>query len=386
MSNAGGVPGCPMVKELIDTHEQARARPSRPHRLGGMRQMRRGVVACLRSPWLRPLSDVLRRHYAGLATSLLYHRVGEHDPRPFEPGGFDPNCSLSVPAARFDEQMRELAACWRCVPLPQAVEELAAGQLPRGTVTVTFDDGYRDNLRVALPILERHGIPATVHITTGLIDRTAVLWWEELEAIVRAAPRLSFDWRGRDYAFELSGTEAREQAFTRIAALFKPAAPETQRELMALLRPQSPRPFSYSDEVLSWDEVRELDRHPLVTIAAHSVNHPVLSSIGGDGVDAEMRLSRQRLERELGHAVPYFAYPFGGAAEAGRREFVLSEQAGFRFALTSRSGHWHARHRHHLQALPRIMVEPQDSLEDFRFKLSGLDAFLRQRGRRFVTE
>ena len=387
MGDAGGVPGLAMVMELIDTDEQVFARPSRPHRPGGMRPMRRGAVACLRSPWLRPLTDALRRHYAGLATSLLYHRVGADDPLATNAAdGFRPNCSLSVSATRFDEQMRELASAHRCVPLPQAVEELAAGQLPRGTVTVTFDDGYRDNLRVALPILERHGVPATLHITTGLIDRTAVLWWEELEAIVRAAPRLQFEWRGREHAFELSGSDAREQAFTRIAALFKPAAPETQRELMALLRPQSPTRFSYADDVLDWDEVRELDRHPLMTIAAHSVNHPALSCIGADAVDAELRLSRQRLERELGHAVPYFAYPYGGGAEAGRREFELSEQAGFRFALTSRSGHWHPRHRHHLQALPRIMVEPQDSLEDFRFKLSGLDAFLRQRGRRFVTD
>ena len=347
-----------------------------------MRPLRRRAVALLQSPWMRPLSNVLRTRYAGLGTCLLYHRVGgSHE----APTTFLPNSDLSVPAERFDEQMRVLATEHRCVPLPQAVDELASGRLVRGTVTVTFDDGYRDNLHVALPILERHGVPATMHITTGLVDRTAVMWWEELEFIVREASALAFEWRGRPFRFELHDVESRAQAYAAIAALLKPAAADAQRELMALLRPQCPERFSYDAEVLSWDEVRELDRHPLVTIAAHTVNHPALSSLGADAVDAEMRLSRQRLEQELGHPVPYFAYPYGGADEAGEREFALSEQAGFRFALTSRCGHWHGRHRHHLHALPRVMVEQRDSLDVFRFRLSGLDAFLTQRGRRFVT-
>lgn len=348
-----------------------------------MRMLRRIAVASLRSRGMQPASRALAHAYGGLATSLMYHSVRARGA--VATAGFEPNQPLSVPADAFDQQMAWLAAQHRVVSLPQAVDELVNGTLQRGTVTVTFDDGYRDNLRTALPILERHGVPATVHVTTGLVDRTAVLWWEELEAIVRSAPRLVFRWDGREHRLELPDRAAREAAFARLAGLCKPAPPERQRELMAALRPQSPVVFSYDEEVLSWDEVRELDRHPLVTIAAHSVNHPVLRRLDAGAAQAEMRESRQRLEQELGHPVPYFAYPYGGDDEAGTREFALARQLGFAFALTSRAGHWHARHREHLHALPRIMIEPGDSLEDFRFKLSGLDALLRSRGRRFVT-
>src|SRR5690606_15524371 len=257
---------------------------------GGMRVLRRAAVAGLRSRWLRPLSRSLERAYGGLATSLMYHSVRDRGAQ--VPAGFEPNQPLAVDAEAFDAQMAWLAARHRVVPLPQAVRELVDGSLPRGTVTVTFDDGYRDNLQVALPILERHGIPATIHVTTGLVDRTAVLWWEELEAIVRAAPRLRFHDGRRARLLELANRGAREAAFAELAALFKPAPPERQRALMQELRAQAPVAFSYDAEVLSWDEVRALDRHPLVTIAAHSVNHPVLRSLEPGAVQAELRESR----------------------------------------------------------------------------------------------
>ena len=354
---------------------------------GWRRRLRQQVKACLQSDWLRPLSRGLASIYRGQATSLLYHRIlpGPAVELPDGDASFSPNRLLGVAASRFDEQMRELQRRGGCVDLPQAVAALKAGALRPGTVTVTFDDGYRDNLAVALPILERHGIPATIFVTTGLVDRSAVLWWDELEALVRGSPRLVFDWHGRAHEFVLDGPASQWHAFNTIGDLFRPLAPPAQAQLLERLRAASDVRFSYEDEILDWDELRALDRHPLVTIAAHTINHPVLAQVDGALAAREIDGSRRRLEQQLGHPVPYFAYPFGGPDEAGPREIAICAEQGFEFALTTRSGHWHAGHRAHPCALPRIMIEYDDTLDDFRFKLSGLEALLRQKGRRFVT-
>jgi peptidoglycan/xylan/chitin deacetylase (PgdA/CDA1 family) len=353
-----------------------------------MRQLRQQAVAWLSSPLVQPVSELLSRLYAGLSTSLMYHRVvagpvddsiSRHDPV------FRPNLLLAVSERRFEEQLRELGGNYRCAPLAQAVQALKEGRLEPGTVTLTFDDGYRDNLRVALPLLERYGIPATIYITTGLIDRSAVLWWEEIEAILAGSGRLRFDWDGLRWQFDLHDAAARQATFERIACMFRQASRAEQRLLVDRLRADSGVRYSYDDEILDWDEVRELDRHPLITIAAHTVSHPVLRNLDIAAAADEMRQSRTRLEQELGHPVACFAYPFGGSDEAGPREFGLSEAEGFECAVTTRSGHWHAGHREHLHALPRIMVDYFDTLDDFRFKLSGLDSMMAQRGRRFVT-
>jgi peptidoglycan/xylan/chitin deacetylase (PgdA/CDA1 family) len=352
-----------------------------------MRGLRRGAVSCLKSPWMRPVSTTLSRWYRGRSTSLLYHRItpGAAESSLTPSSGFHPNLCLEVAEERFDEQMRELREHHRCIALTQAVEELRSSADAPPSVTVTFDDGYLDNLRIALPILEKYEIPATIYITTGLVDRTAILWWEELELVLKHANFLDFWWAGREWHFPLRTVASKWAAFWQLAELFKPAPTDVQAELMEALRwPDSPS-YCYEKQILSWDEVRELDRHPLITVAAHTVNHPQLRDLHEAAAAREMRISRQRLEQELGHPVPYFAYPYGGAVEAGPREFRLCRAEGFDFAVTTRSGHWQAAHRDHLFALPRIMVEYFDTLDDFRFKLSGLDAFLRQKGRHFVT-
>jgi peptidoglycan/xylan/chitin deacetylase (PgdA/CDA1 family) len=353
-----------------------------------MSRLRRHAIACLSSPWMQPLSHALSRWYGGISTSLLYHRItaGKADRSIRRCAGFRPNLCLAVAEDRFDEQMAELAANHHCLSLPDAVQALRHERLERGSVTVTFDDGYRDNLRVALPIIERYGVPATVCITTGLIDRSALLWWDELEHLIDRAGRIRFAWQGVNLCFGLDDAAARRAAFARIARMFRAAPRTDQQDLMVRLRAAADvHSFSYEQDILDWDEVRQLDRHPLITIAAHTVNHPALRNVDAATASQEMRQSRARLEQMLGHRVPYFAYPFGGADEAGRREFELCAAEGFEFALTTRPGHWQRGHRDHTHALPRMMIEYFDTLDDFRFKLSGLEAFLRQKGRRFVT-
>jgi peptidoglycan/xylan/chitin deacetylase (PgdA/CDA1 family) len=92
---------------------------------------------------------------------LIYHRVLPV-PDPLRAGEPD--------ATRFDQQMRYLARHFSVLPLREAFRRLRAGTLPRRACCITFDDGYADNLTVALPILEKYGLPATIFIATGYLD------------------------------------------------------------------------------------------------------------------------------------------------------------------------------------------------------------------------
>jgi peptidoglycan/xylan/chitin deacetylase (PgdA/CDA1 family) len=115
------------------------------------------------------------------AVILMYHRIG------------DPGCDpwrLAVRPKRFAEHLDVLRRNAQPFGLRRLAKELGEGTLKPGTIAVTFDDGYANNLYEAKPLLERHEVPATVFVTSGMVGRNREFWWDELEAILLAPRKL----------------------------------------------------------------------------------------------------------------------------------------------------------------------------------------------------
>src|SRR5687767_4834174 len=114
------------------------------------------------------------------AVILMYHSVAHDDAARFiEP-------SNRIAPRLFERQMAFLAARRRVVALSELVEEIASGKSPSaGTVCITFDDGYRDNLTVAAPILEKYRLPATLFLATGYVERAENQWSDTLHSLSR---------------------------------------------------------------------------------------------------------------------------------------------------------------------------------------------------------
>lgn len=326
----------------------------------------------IRSLLSSPLGKPLRSRHSGLGSILLYHRVVD------EISGVSafPSSGLSVHWKRFDEQMGYISRNFRCIDLGTAVRELREGTIKEKSVIVTFDDGYRDNMSLALPILERHKIPATIFVTTGLIDGTAPLWWFEIDFILKHTPFLTLSWRHLDFNYELSNWEQRSAALTELNSVMKTLSLKDQGELLELLRTKASERFSYSGEMLSWEEIALIAKHPLITIGAHTVNHPVMSRTAESDLQWELTDSRRELEKAVGKKIEFFAYPFGARDQADTRDFDAVKAAGYLAALTTRVGHLQFAHQEHLFALPRIPVDYFDSLDQFKWKLSGLFAMI----------
>lgn len=328
---------------------------------------------------LSPLGTPLSMLAGGGATCLMYHHIAPGPAR--REARFQPNLELFVAEEELDKQAAYLARNHDCLAIGEAVALLQAGRLPRRAAVVTFDDGYRDNL-LAVPILKRHGVPATIYITTGAIARARTFWWDEHEAILGALEWLELTWKGTAHRWELGTRDLKERAFADLNRMFKALPPPGQDELLAVLRASAeaaglPPPYFDPEAMLTWDEVIALDREPLITIGAHTVDHFVMRQLRDDELERQVRESRDELERRLGHPVRHFAYPFGREEHADAREFAAVERAGFVSAVTTRPAHW--RGNVSLHALPRLAVDYSDALEDFRWKLSGFAAMLQRR-------
>ncbi len=289
---------------------------------------------------------------------LTYHRVAPSRTDPF---------GLCVSADRFDAQLRLLRRRAHPLPLAELAARARTGRLPPRAVAITFDDGYPDTLEDALPILERHEMPATVFVCTGLSPRHEY-WWEELTSLLlrpgRLPRRLRFRQDGRDCIRELgrdmrygaaaAARDRRWRAFsgthpTRRHALFEElwqvlralSLPARER-LMRRLRTWAILPERRTQaraRPLWRPEIRALAASPVVEIGAHTATHPVLASLPPEEQWREIEESKRRLEATLGTSVRAFAYPYGARGCYTRETVALVREAGFQLACSTRPGH-----------------------------------------------
>ncbi|MCO6439774.1 MAG: polysaccharide deacetylase family protein [Nitrococcus mobilis] len=259
---------------------------------------------------------------------LIYHRVLDA-PDPLQPGIVD--------RAVFDRQMWGVSRFFRVLPLAEAVNRLRDGTLPRRALCVTFDDGYRDNVDIALPILRRHGVHATFFIATGFLDGGCM--WND--RVIEAVRSLSGD--------KLDLTEFTGQRFDLPADLRARGS-----VLQAILRAIKHLPFAQREAAVALIErqagrtvpglmMGEAGIRALMLggmdIGAHTVNHPILSRLPVAEARREIAASRQTLESLTGRPVRLFAYPNGNPGlDYGEAHVAMVRALGFDAAVSTAWG------------------------------------------------
>jgi peptidoglycan/xylan/chitin deacetylase (PgdA/CDA1 family) len=257
---------------------------------------------------------------------LIYHRVlPEYDPmRPDEPT-----------VAEFDWQMRLLQDNFQLLPLVDAVERLRSGTLPERAVSVTFDDGYSDNEQYALCVLKKYAIPATVFISTGFLNGGR-MWNDSVIEAIRNYRGQTLDLRDHHLGcYELGSVAQRLAAVESIIRNIKHLDPK-KRE--TLVREIENRSTGLPDDLMMTDsQIQSLVRNG-VDIGAHTVNHPILSSVSSDIARWEIESSKSYLESLLQKEIELFAYPNGRPdLDYAREHRDLVDELGFKAAVST---HW----------------------------------------------
>jgi peptidoglycan/xylan/chitin deacetylase (PgdA/CDA1 family) len=249
-------------------------------------------------------------------------------------------CYPSPPGAGtrgLAQQLRRLQQLATVVPLQDALEALAAGRpLPPQAVAITFDDGYRDNLDLAAPLLEDLGIPATFFLVPGLLSGDVRPWWEILAwGFTRAKPAV-VNWDGRALPTRgRRGLRSFRWLAERLKLLDLATREERVGELLGLLEPEG---RAGEDRLfLDWDGARELVRRGF-TVGSHSMRHAILSREDPQEQATDLIGSRRQLEAELDVPVSLLAYPNGTRADYDAHTVRAAARAGHTHALGAHAG------------------------------------------------
>jgi peptidoglycan/xylan/chitin deacetylase (PgdA/CDA1 family) len=211
-------------------------------------------------------------------------------------------------AAEFERAMRYVRRQFEVVPLAALADELQSSR-PQlgGKLAITFDDGLRNNISVAYPILQRLGLPATFFVCPALLERGSWLWNQEARQRLRRLQRGAL----AELAQE-AGAPADVEGFVDWMKKQDRAGRQRVEERIR----HATREFSatadehHEFDLARWDELARLDPE-VVTIGSHTLTHPILTTLAPEELRQEVEESRRVLEAVLQRTVDQFAYPNG---------------------------------------------------------------------------
>jgi peptidoglycan/xylan/chitin deacetylase (PgdA/CDA1 family) len=257
---------------------------------------------------------------------MLYHNVCPPNP----PWGSD----IQISPAVFEREIEYLCRVAQVVPLDWLVGRLRQGQpLPRNAVSITFDDGYRNNYEFAYPVLRKYGAPATVFLAVGWVGGDSLPCpYQALYAVWHTTvDELQVPFLGR---YSLRSRRLRRVAAEHLDAYLSTLPPSWQERVVSGLLDSLnvSVPADFADRMmLSWDEVREMAANG-VTIGSHTLNHAMLTSLSADEARHEIGYSKRQIEDRLGQECRLFAYPFG---DFDASSIELVEDCGYEGAVTT---------------------------------------------------
>lgn len=288
---------------------------------------------------LRLLSSVGLRNRLSI---LIYHRVLPQQ---------DPVFPDESDAETFDRQIGQLVACFKILPLDDAIQGLRNGKLPPRAACITFDDGYADNAEIALPILQKHGVAATFFVATGFLDGGRMFNDTVIE-LIRRAPGDTVDLDSLGLGrFPVETIRQRRRAISQLLDKLKYlplASRQSTVEAMSTLIPVDlPRNL-----MMTSSQVRELHNAGM-EIGGHTVSHPILAKMENSAACADIANGKEMLESIIRAPVRFFAYPNGKPGRDYLPDHVrMVKKLGFDAAVST--AHGAARKGSDLYQLPRF--------------------------------
>ena len=278
--------------------------------------------------------------------------------------------AIQVSCEDFERQISHLNQNYNLVKLSEIAAALDGDwNLPERSVAITLDDGYADNISNALPILEKYNAPASLFVTVKPVLERAPFWVGRLERAIRTAD--GYEALSKRLLLPCSLNTGNE-AFSAAASHINNRSGNERRKAISnveeALKNDGARIESFDDFMASPEQLKSWQAAGM-EIGAHSLTHPILTSLDDDEAFSELKDSKTRLETELGTEIPGLAYPNGPgvASNVDKRIVNLARKAGFKYAVTSKRGA--VFETSSALAIPRIAVNERLRGAAFRWKL-----------------
>lgn len=259
---------------------------------------------------------------------LMYHNVVPDDP---SPGTAMQSITLTVSA--FERQIRWLKRFYSIISLDEYMDIFGKrGKIPNRTLALTFDDGTYTTYEYAQPVLEKYKAHATIFVNTCQLDDGPLIWGAYLNALCYEEIYDRIEFNGR--TFTLNNVQTRQELRSEMIQQALESG-DSPGFIQAFSKKYPiPTDILYYYKGMSSEQLKHAGSNEFMEIAAHTHNHPFLTSLNENQQSAEILESRRILEEKTGKPVRYFAFPSGAYNEA---TIAILQKAGFEAAFAVKS-------------------------------------------------
>ncbi len=282
------------------------------------------------------LLNIIRNIPDNSLTIINYHRIYANKlDTEFDAHVFGPSVT------EFEHQMSFLRKHVNLVSEQDIAHLARTGKSFSGrNALVTFDDGYRDNHQLAVPILKKYHIPAIFFIPTDSIEKSMLGWWDIISYFINHTEKEQISFNEQPILLHTRGD--REMAKQHLLAYMKSAKHEESKNLLSRLSGlcgvEFPSRSIQEKELMSWDQIKEIASSEHLSIGSHTVSHRVLSTINGEEELKELEDSRKFLQKKLSCEIRSIAYPVGGYHAFSERTKKNAKKAGYHLGFSFNTG------------------------------------------------
>lgn len=303
-----------------------------------------------------------------LVRNFLFHRVSDEN---------DPMWPPMKPAL-FERIVARLARNYTVVPLEHFLDDPGAFSAKKKIATILFDDGYKDNIEIAAPILAKYKCPASFYIVTDCIDRNVPTWTYIIDQILantkKAQAKLDFDFVPEHFRIiQFNNQGADNPLIKKVKPWLKSLSNNDRQKVLQSLYAQCDDVPMPAGNMMNWDEVRQLAAAGFI-IGSHSHTHPMLASLQQeDEIREELRVSSGKIHEQLGFMPATISYPIGSFDE---RVIKIAAEEKYKYGLAVEQ-QFYKKEVDSLYKIPRVELY-QESWWKVQMRMSGLYSRLKK--------
>lgn len=260
----------------------------------------------------------------------------------------NPLYEIQTSSKKFDKHMEYICKHYNVIPLDKAIECLyGGGELPKNSIVVTFDDGFKDNYTIGLPILKKYNVPAIIFLTTSLVSSTVPYWQQKLKAAIELTNphsikkaiikmKVLFSQGQVEELLKAIDNGDKEELTTKLFAFIEKKEEKNAGEkfidnLLKELDLYSA--FRLPDaQMMSWDDARDMLSYG-ISFGSHTMTHPILSNIPLVFAEKEIKGSKKEIEKRLNIEVKHFAYPNGLHMDFTEEHKDILKRSGYKSGI-----------------------------------------------------